>query len=178
MTRGAYLIMCPSFPLKDLDVMKKQDNKAAILLEILIIIFAVTILVSSSRHTLRAVRLPIIISAITLILVIADLVQIIHKNKNAEPKEIQELKTEAIDNQLTKRLIGMFVFMFLTLAFWRIIGYLFGSIVAIIGIGLFLGIKKRILLIIISVVVSLLLYIIFSVLLGVPLPWGFLPMLF
>jgi divalent metal cation (Fe/Co/Zn/Cd) transporter len=158
--------------------MKKQDNKAAILLEILIIIFAITILVSSYGHTLRAVRLPIIVSAITLVLAIVDLIQIIHKNKSEEPKKIQELKTDAIDNQLTKRLIGMLIFMFLTLAFWRIIGYLFGSIVAIIGIGLFLGIKKRILLIIISVVISLLLYIIFGVLLGVPLPWGFLPMLF
>lgn len=170
--------MCPSFPLKDLEAMKKQDNKAAILLEILIIIFTVIILVSSYGHALRAVRLPIIIGTITLILVIVDIVQTLHKNKNAEPKEIQELKTETPDNQLTKRLIGMIVFMFLTLALWRIIGYLFGSIVAIVGIGLFLGIRKRILLIAISVVVSLLLYIIFSVLLGVPLPWGFLPMLF
>lgn len=158
--------------------MKKQNNTAAIFLEFFIILFIAGLAISSFGHSFRAVQLPLIMCALTFVLVSIDLVQTFLRNRKDESKTSHASQARAVDPKLLMRLFGTVAAMLLTIALWRIIGYLFGSIVSITGIGLFFGIKNKLLLAVIAVVVPFLLYLIFSSFLGVPLPWGFLPMLF
>jgi len=161
--------------------MKKQINKAAIFLEIFIIVFIIAIFFSSFGHTPRAVRLPLIICGITFLLVCIDLIPTVRekgKKQTIEQEKAQQKKVKEIDLKLTMKLIGTTALILLSLALWQITGYLFGSIISIIALGLFLGIKKRAVLIIVSIATSFSLYFIFGVILRIPLSWGFLPVLF
>lgn len=158
----------------------KQSNNqiGALCFDLFIALFIGIILISSFGHTFRAVELPIIIGFATLILIGIDIAGSFRSSSKIKPEAVEEKTQEnKLDKALMVKIIVSIAFMLATILLWQVIGYILTSIIIIIGFGLFLGVKNKFALIATAVGLSISLYLVFGSVLGIPLPWGLLPVL-
>jgi hypothetical protein len=156
--------------------------------EIFVAVFIAILLLASIGQSFRAVRLPILIGSITLVLIGIDMVNWLRscraERQMAAMKPSKTVETagpgvesgkKGIDKKLLVHLAGTIGFMVATILLWEILGYIPTAIAVIIGFGFFLGVKNKIILVITAILLSVLLFVVFGVVLGVPLPWGLIP---
>lgn len=152
--------------------------------EIFVAAIIAILLLASIGQSFRAVRLPILIGSITLVLIGIDMVNWLRscraERQGAATKPLEKVKIAApgkkgVDKKLLVQLAGTIGFMVATILLWEIVGYIPTAIAVIIGLGFFLGVKNKLILVITAVLLSVLLFVVFGVVLGVPLPWGLIP---
>jgi hypothetical protein len=139
-----------------------------------IALFIILIFLSSGGLTPRAFRLPFLIGSATLVLIAFDLFAAFRSAGSAAAKKTGETKSRGIDKDLMKKLLVTLGFMAATVVLWEIVGFVAASIVVTIGFGKYLGAKSMKALILSSILLTIALYLVFGVFLGVPLPWGLL----
>ncbi len=145
--------------------------------EIFVAAIVAIFLLSSFGQSFRAVRLPIMIGSITLVLIAIDLATQFRKLKKSPPARnpvAQARSAATFDLPALKKMAVTIAFMAATILLWNVVGYILTSIAVIIGFGLFLGVKGKVALVLTAIGLSGTLYLVFGVVLGVPLPWGLL----
>ena len=142
----------------------------------------------NSAHTLpyEALRYPIIISVIVVVLIAANLVDSVIKFRREVAAEQQETAAGEVPEKarwdcslgLTKKRMGTFSATLLYPVLLPLVGFLPLSVVYLFGVSFFLGIRNYKDMVLYSIVVTALLFVIFEIWLGISLPQGLLESLF
>lgn len=157
-------------------VKKIFGNKAgAFYFDLFIAGFIALIFLNSFNLSQRAVRLPFLIGSATLLFIIIDIISMALNERRKDAS----LSGRNVSLKLpVKKIFFTICFMVLTVILWETAGFIISSIAVTVGFGFFLGAKNRKALIVSAILLTLGLYWIFGVFLGVPLPGGLLAGLF
>ena len=135
--------------------------------------FIIAIFLASFNLSKRAVRLPFLIGTLTLLFIVIDciIMATAERNKKIESGKPEDKKSSQKTKVPLKKILITLCFMIATVVLWQLAGFIISSILVTVGFGIFLGAKNKIIL---TTILTLGLYWIFSVFLGVPLPTGLL----
>jgi putative tricarboxylic transport membrane protein len=149
------------------------DQVGAVYMNLAVLVFIAVLLAASIGVSERSVRLPVLIGSVTIAFILVDVFNILRtvRKKSAADKDSSR---PVLDVKTARKIATALGFMVATVALWQLAGFIISSIIVSTGFGLYLGARNRLALVIASVALTLVLYWVFSVFLGVPLPWGLL----
>jgi len=135
----------------------------------IVLILALLVFVFSSADLPRATkRLPLIIAWLTLWITVFDIVLTLFRQWQGAVK----VKEKGLDKKIAFQTAVSTMIMLSTILLWKWFGFIITSIIVTIGFSLFLGVKRKLALVVSVVLITFGLYYVFGSVFKVPLPKG------